>query len=61
MEFLLLAWPIFGAVCHVAQCEKMKTRCGTKIWHEPSTYVMFIPAMVAGPLMLIAIKLGSTE
>lgn len=42
-------WPVSGIVCHIVYCCKDKTWCGTPIWQEPSTYLMFFPAMIMGP------------
>jgi len=58
MEAIAAIWPITGIVLHIIECNRMKTWCGTPIWEEPLTYVMFFPAMVAGPLMFLVIRIS---
>ena len=56
MESLGLLWPASGIVAHIIQANRMKTWCGSPIWEEPSTYVMFVPAMIAGPFMFLFLE-----
>jgi len=53
-ETFWMLWALSGIVIHIICAIEMKTWCGTPVWREPSTYVMFIPAMIGGPLLLIA-------
>lgn len=53
MEWLILLWPLSGVAGFILLAESMKTWCGTPIWEEPTTYLMFFPAMMAGPIMLL--------
>jgi hypothetical protein len=53
MRLLVLLWPACGIVVHILKAIKMETWFGTPIWHEPMTYVMFIPAMIVGPILLL--------
>lgn len=48
---LIYGWSLAGVAAHVEACNRMKTWCGTPIWQEPSTYMMFFPAMIAGPFL----------
>lgn len=56
MEALLLLWPISGIVAHIIQCNRMKTWCGTPVWEEPSTYVMFFCAALGGPILFFFLE-----
>jgi hypothetical protein len=53
MGLIILLWFLCGIAIHVQQANKMKTWCGTPVWEEPTTYVMFFPAMIAGPVLLL--------
>ncbi len=53
MEFVVLIWIGLGIIGHIRQSNEMVTWCGTPVWEEVSTYLMFFPAMLAGPLTLI--------
>jgi hypothetical protein len=55
-SFLLWWWALCGVIIHIVLCNRMKTWCGTPIWEEVTTWMMFFPAMIAGPL-LAAIEL----
>jgi hypothetical protein len=56
MERLMFLWAASGVVAHIANCNDAKTWCGTPIWQEPLTYVMFGPAMLLGPIMFLLPK-----
>lgn len=55
-DFAILFWIGCGVLAHVIQCSQMKTWCGTPIWREPTTWLMFFPAMLAGPIMFVFVK-----
>lgn len=46
-----LIWCGSGIGCHIWQANQMQTWCGTPVWREPFTYMMFIPAMIGGPIL----------
>jgi hypothetical protein len=50
-----LVWVALGWIAHIIEAFRMKTWCGTPIWYEPSTYVMFFPASLLGPIMFVLI------
>lgn len=50
-DFIFFAWMASGAICHIMQANEMKTDFGKPIWDVPITYVMFIPAVIAGPIL----------
>ena len=56
LEILWLLWPLTGAAIHAAKCADMKTYCGEPIWQVAGTYMMFFPAMIAGPLLLFVYR-----
>lgn len=56
MIYLFLIWALCGIVGHIRQANEMKTYFGKPIWEDFGTYIMFIPAMVAGPLILFYFK-----
>lgn len=56
MEIVVLLWALCGAIGHIRQAREMKTYCGTPIWKDIGTYMMFVPAMVAGPIILLAFE-----
>jgi len=58
MGDVMLLWILTGAVSHIIECCRMKTWCGTPIWAEPSTYMMFFPAMLMGPFYWVAVLLS---
>ena len=49
---LVLIWGVLGIIGHIVDASRMRTWCGTPIWDEPSTYVMFFPAMILGPIAI---------
>lgn len=53
MEIAVLIWIGLGIAGHIIQANKMKTWCGTPIWEEVSTYLVFVPAMICGPFLFI--------
>lgn len=53
-QLVWFVWAGIGAGLHIWHCQKLKTYCGKPIWRDPSAYFMFLPAMIAGPLMLLA-------
>lgn len=57
-EAIVLIWMGLGIVGHVWGANQMKTWCGTPVWEEPSTYLMFVPAIVAGPLMFLFVQMN---
>jgi hypothetical protein len=53
MEIVLTLWMLSGIHAHVVAANDMKTWRGTPVWREPTTYVMFIPAALGGPIIWI--------
>jgi hypothetical protein len=51
MEIFVSLWVISGIAAHMDYCLRKDTWCGVPIWQEPSTYVMFIVAAIAGPIL----------
>lgn len=48
-----LAWLLCGIIGHIWLCHKLVDWYGTPIWKEPLTYLMFVPSMILGPIMLV--------
>lgn len=53
-EIICLFWPLAGAAIYIVKCNRKKTFYATPIWQYPGTYLMFLPAMAAGPLVWFA-------
>ncbi len=47
---MIILWPFSGILLHIV-LSTMKF--GFSIWEEPMTYLMFIPAMIAGPTLIL--------
>lgn len=56
MEIVFLIWVACGIVGHIRQSNEMVTWCGTPVWEEFGTYMMFVPAAIAGPLILFTFE-----
>ena len=53
----IIGWVAIGWACLAIIADDMKTAFGRPVWREPTTWVMFYPAAILGPLMLIILVL----
>lgn len=51
-QIVVLVWMLCGIGGHIRQSNEMVTYCGKPIWEDFETYLAFIPAIIAGPLVL---------
>lgn len=49
---IFLVWALCGIIGHIRQANEMVTYFGKPIWLDFGTYMMFLPAIAAGPITL---------
>ena len=52
IENLWVLWPIGGIFGWIGLVSEMNKWAGCNLWHQWDTYLMIVPSLIAGPIVL---------